>query len=426
MPPSATASASASTPALPAAAGATTARVGARRIRDRLRTRFTNQRRTLAIPREGKFLLGITLMVGFAAINTGNNLLFFGWGLLLSSILISGILSESTLRVVQLELQEVGECRAHARSPLGLVVNNSAKHLPAFGIACGVVFDDPRSTADKTNPKRSRKEKKAARRLAHARYLLRLAPKSNEEIAALYVPRTRGVHVVTELFAKTAYPFGFFEKTRHYVLGHARSVVVYPARIDLGSLPKTLLSRLGQTPTRSAGPGDEFFSLRSWREGDDPRQVAWRVSARTGRMVVKETEVWATREVLLVITPPTETSPLARKRAEAIIAACGSIAEDLLGAQHAVGVVGPGIFVPPARAGRQRASILSALARLDVTAPLANSNAARRAIRVGVTVVGANAPSGSEHVITAPASSIVDVSFDPQAEKPKKKNRGTT
>ena len=54
--------------------------------------------RRLRPTRAGQVVLVLAFAVGFAAMNTGNNLLFFGWGLILSSIIISGILSESTLQ----------------------------------------------------------------------------------------------------------------------------------------------------------------------------------------------------------------------------------------------------------------------------------------------------------------------------------------
>ena len=46
--------------------------------------------RQLEFTREGKILVAIALAVGAAAINTGNNLLLLGWGLVLSAIVISG------------------------------------------------------------------------------------------------------------------------------------------------------------------------------------------------------------------------------------------------------------------------------------------------------------------------------------------------
>ena len=49
----------------------------------------------------GKYFLGITLGVGFAAINSGANLLHAIFGALMALILGSGVLSESTLRRVR-------------------------------------------------------------------------------------------------------------------------------------------------------------------------------------------------------------------------------------------------------------------------------------------------------------------------------------
>ena len=59
----------------------------------RLRRRLRPPRK-LKITREGKYFIGITFGVGFAAINTGNNLLYLLLGMLLSLIVVSGVLSE--------------------------------------------------------------------------------------------------------------------------------------------------------------------------------------------------------------------------------------------------------------------------------------------------------------------------------------------
>ncbi len=59
--------------------------------------RFRSPRR-LKFTREGKFFVGITLGVGFAAINTGNNLLYLLLGMLLALIVVSGVMSEISLR----------------------------------------------------------------------------------------------------------------------------------------------------------------------------------------------------------------------------------------------------------------------------------------------------------------------------------------
>ena len=60
--------------------------------------RFFRPPRKLKFTREGKYYLGITLGVGFAAINTGNNLLYLLLGMLLSLIVVSGVMSDLSLR----------------------------------------------------------------------------------------------------------------------------------------------------------------------------------------------------------------------------------------------------------------------------------------------------------------------------------------
>ncbi len=55
---------------------------------DRIRTWWRPPRR-LQFTREGKYFVGITIGVGFAAINTGNNLLYLLLGMMLSLIIVA-------------------------------------------------------------------------------------------------------------------------------------------------------------------------------------------------------------------------------------------------------------------------------------------------------------------------------------------------
>src|ERR1700740_1088867 len=90
--------------------------------------------RRLKFTREGKFFVGITLGVGFAAINTANNLLYLLLGMLLALIVVSGIMSELSLRALtvvrRLPLRaQVG--RAHL---VEIEVFNHKKRVPSYAI----------------------------------------------------------------------------------------------------------------------------------------------------------------------------------------------------------------------------------------------------------------------------------------------------
>ena len=60
-------------------------------------------RRKFRLTREGRAFLFITVGVGLAAVNTGNNLLFLVLGLLLSLLLVSGVLSDLALWRLQIK-----------------------------------------------------------------------------------------------------------------------------------------------------------------------------------------------------------------------------------------------------------------------------------------------------------------------------------
>jgi uncharacterized protein (DUF58 family) len=111
------------------------------------------------------------------------------------------------------------------------------------------------------------------------------------------------------------------------------------------------------------GSGDEFFSLRPFRDGDDPRRVAWRRTAKTGRMVVREHEATQSREIVVVLRAAKSADA---DRVEDGIATVGSLVEDLVADGHAVGVAAGGERIAPARGARQRVTVLGALSRLNV------------------------------------------------------------
>ena len=155
--------------------------------------------------------------------------------------------------------------------------------------------------------------------------------------------------------------------------------------------------------------------MRPFREGDDPRKIAWRVSARTGRAVLKETEVWATRELVLVVKPPAVSGAdpasgnAVRWQAEGLIADTASLAEALLQEDHAVGLVGPGVFVAPQRGPRQREMILAALARANPGDAQEWGPLGPQVVTIGVTLAWMAGPSGVQQMISIPHSVVDDV-----------------
>ncbi|MEZ4272805.1 MAG: DUF58 domain-containing protein [Myxococcota bacterium] len=226
--------------------------------------------RRLRTTREGKIVLGIALAVGFAAINTGNNLLFLGWGTVLSAIVLSGILSEAALRTFAVESFPPQSARVDQNVRLPLSLANLSKHQTTFGMRVVLrLLYQGKQPLDATAP-----------------FEFCLPPGAQVRRYAHFTPRQRGAYHTDYLQAHTTYPFGFFDKSRRFHAEQRSIFWVAPARIPVDDVVISLRSRLGETPAGRIGRGEDFFSLRPFRQGDDVRFVHWRRSARVGRRVI--------------------------------------------------------------------------------------------------------------------------------------------
>ncbi|MEO0593801.1 MAG: DUF58 domain-containing protein [Myxococcota bacterium] len=327
--------------------------------------------------REGRVVIGLAFFVGFAAINTGNNLLFLGWGLVLSSIVISGVLSEATLRPLELQVDAPAEARAASPTAFGLCVDNQARRS-IFGVELTVLLEGP-----------------AGNETARAPHLLRLGPGATQRMLARFQPMHRGAYRVTQGSATTRFPFGFFVKTRPLRLLPS-TFWVAPARVDVSGFERALRSRRGESSAQLAGLGEDYFDLRPYRPGDDLRRVRWRRAARSRRWVVVETEAMAGREITLELHLPPSGNDEA---CEFGIATTGSIAEFLLARGLRVGLRIPGLALAPRGGERQRLEILLALARLDIDARPALPSQTIAGARVAVLVAGAQEPAHADLVL---------------------------
>jgi uncharacterized protein (DUF58 family) len=140
----------------------------------------------------GRWYVGLTIGIGAGAINTGNNLLFLILGLLLSSIVVSGLLSELNLRGVRVERRLPSFARAGAPALVGLVARNEKPRAPSFSLEIRERSGDVSGSA----------------------HLLAVLAGDTVEAAYETVPARRGRYRFAELEIATRAPFGLFEKAR--------------------------------------------------------------------------------------------------------------------------------------------------------------------------------------------------------------------
>jgi uncharacterized protein (DUF58 family) len=243
----------------------------------RLRRRFRPPRR-LSFTREGRIICVLAVGVGFAAINTGNNLLYLLLGWLCSFIIASGVLSEMTLRKLVVERRPPP--RIHAGEPflMEVVIKNGKERRASYSIE--VEDLQGKHPIDKRC------------------YFLKIPEGKSQRTSYRHTFVRRGAYTLTGYRLATKFPFALFRKARD--VEAPLELIVYPARVPVPRPPPRAATR-GDAIADRLGRRGEFFGLREHRPGDDRRDVHWKSSARTGRLLVREYEDELARRVVIAV-----------------------------------------------------------------------------------------------------------------------------
>lgn len=303
--------------------------------------RYLRPSRTIRPTREGWWFLLATLALGLAAFNTGNNLLYLLVSTLLGLIVVSGILSEQSMRGLRLTRVAPKDIFAGQPALLGLVVTNTKRWRATYSVAL--------------------KSSRAALE-GLVSYLPKLEP--GQEVFVTVEERfpRRGRQRLPAVRIVTRFPFGFFQKANRPLPGE--EVVVYPAVRRLTPEDLSGLGGARSMAEQRAGRGIEFRNLREYRWGDDPRLIHWKSSAKGESLIVRELEAEAGLAVRLLLEPG-QGSP-EPEALEAQISLAASLAVHLIDRDAQVELVGPGVHVPLGQGPVHLRRILGALALFDL------------------------------------------------------------
>jgi len=208
--------------------------------------------RRLELSRAGKWYIGLTIIVGIVAIQSGNNIIFLMESLLLSAMILSGVLSEKSVRYAKLRRylgsSSVGEiCKDR------IFVENTG-YLPLFCLEIG------EWKKNKFNP------------IAFIPMLLR-----GEKVIvdSRQVLGERGLHSWDGIAIATNYPFGFAKKIR--IVKKSGERIVWPKKNTVALARKNYFLK----------NEEENGELRVMIEGDDPRSIVWTLSAKKQEYIIR-------------------------------------------------------------------------------------------------------------------------------------------
>ncbi len=296
-------------------------------------------RRTIWPTRDGWWCLFVVIGLGVAAINTGNNLLYLLVSLLLSLIVVSGVLSEQSMRGLRLDADAPEEIFAGAPALFGAVLANRKRWLTSYSITLELLT--------RGGPPRFI-------------YMPRLEAGRDRLLTWEETLPARGRHRLAGVRLTTRFPFALFLKAGRVTLD--REVLVFPAVRPISPEALLRLVGAGTSAVRRRGRGHDLYNLRAYRAGDDPRLIHWRSSAKVDSLLVREMEAETTEDTRLVLAG---TGGRSAERLEAALSEAASIAVHLARAGAGVELVGAGLFVPLGHGPGHARRILTALTLYD-------------------------------------------------------------
>jgi uncharacterized protein (DUF58 family) len=301
----------------------------------------------------GLVYCSMMMFMGLAAVNSQANLLFGIFGLMIGILLVSVGVSGVVLRKLSVRriLPEHG--MVGRELSIQYELQNRKKFWPSLSV---MVAELDGVDGFMTQP---------------MAYLLHVPAKTSTTISAPIIPKRRGLHQLDRHQALTSFPFGFIR--RAVLLGNNDSLLIYPALAEVDQRVIQMCQSAettGSTMRPRRGGADEFYGVKEFRAGENPRWIYWRRSARTGTLVSKEmTHVSPPRFMLLVDTHIAERTVQAHAAVERVIAMAASLVSEMLRQGMPVGLLvwsNGWHYSSPQRGKRHGRDVLGALARLPL------------------------------------------------------------
>ena len=342
-------------------------------------------RRTKAIrpTRDGWWCVFAAVGLGVAAVNTGNNLAYLLCSMLLALIIVSGMLSDLTIRGLHATVTVPDAIHATQPALVTIALTNRKRRLASYSVALealdrpltgkGRLFARwrPRRTLDDRLRAIGLKDRRglgAPRRLA---YVPQISAATEWVVGWEITLAARGRRRLPRLRATTAFPFGLFVKIGPPLL-FDEEILVFPAVHPVS--PRDVgRATSGESVARRRGRGHDLYNLRAYRAGDEPHLIHWPTSAKSGSLIVRELEEDTTEDARIVLTG---TGMADRERLERALSEAASLAVHLLRRGTGVELGGAAGVVPLGQGRGQERRILTALALYSPPGPGRGAGAA--------------------------------------------------
>ncbi len=241
----------------------------------------------------GAVMLGLIVIVGFSAWNTGNNLLFLVLSFLSASLVIGFFVGGACLKKLDVKMRFPETIFAEEPTPILVSLHNRKILFPTFSVITEVRGRNREKSALADELKELLPVKWAEKLsrppiIKHTLDYFVYVPQRGEiENKAEHIFKKRGRFIIKDFELSTRFPFGFFRHRRRLSALEAE-IVIFPKLFSIEKEIEDLPLEVGKILANKRGMGQDLLALRDYQPMDDLRRVDWKATARTNRLIIRE------------------------------------------------------------------------------------------------------------------------------------------
>ncbi len=229
-----------------------------------LKREIISKNRVIDITKAGWIFILISILLGFAAINTGNNLIFIIDSFLLGIMGVSGFFGKINIDNLGIEVTAPKKIYAKTKFPLKIKITNRKKFLPSFIIKVKV-------------------DKKT--------FLLPYL-KIGEENSQIHHIDTqfdkRGINHLEYATISSQFPFSFFTRYTYKKLNFSKITYPYPLKREYEYFFIGKNSKQGLSDNLNIGVGTDIFSIKNYTQNEHIRDILWKYLPKIDKLLIKE------------------------------------------------------------------------------------------------------------------------------------------
>jgi uncharacterized protein (DUF58 family) len=250
---------------------------------------------------EGLLFVVFLLIIGFAAWNNGNNLLYLVLSAMIAFLIAANLIARISLADVSIQLRFPDHIFAGEPANITITLQNHKRFMPSYSLMVEALSEAGEEEDDEEEDK-SRGEKadlsnKGRRKVAlpasaltsglgKLAYFVLVPARSSSRQRIEHTFERRGRYPITGFRIATKFPAGFFKKWRR--IDASGDILVYPKPQPLDDFYHALPMLAGQIQSHARGSGDDLYAIRRYHPSDHMRYIDWKATAKSSAMMVRE------------------------------------------------------------------------------------------------------------------------------------------